>query len=241
MIDNESKRILIVEDDLKLANLIKEFLEPNSFDVLLESRGDRAIDRILNEDPDLVILDLMLPGMDGLSICRQVRNRFGKPILMLTARGEEVDEIVGLEVGADDYLAKPVRPRLLLARINTLLRRHNTPMNPVEEEKTDDSSAKLLQLGSLEIDVPNRIVRVDGREKELTTSEFDLLLFLAKHPGKVLDREDIYKEVRGIEWDGIDRSIDLRIARLRKKLGDDAKIPQRIKSIRGVGYLLTVK
>ncbi len=237
MMQNEQKRILLVEDDEKLANLVKDFLESNGFSVLIEMRGDQAAERIEREEPDILILDWMLPGMDGLAICRQVRNRFNKPILMLTARGDEVDEIVGLEVGVDDYLAKPVRPRLLLARIHALLRRFD-PSDTTGTTSMIDHDDKTIWLGNLSVDPKNRRVYINDREILLTTSEFDLLLYLARHSGELLERERIYQDVRGIEWDGLDRSIDLRIARLRKKLGDDARSPKRIKSVRGTGYLM---
>ena len=237
MMQNEQKRILLVEDDEKLANLVKDFLESNGFSVLIEMRGDQAAERIEREEPDILILDWMLPGMDGLAICRQVRNRFNKPILMLTARGDEVDEIVGLEVGVDDYLAKPVRPRLLLARIHALLRRFESSDATGTDSQTDHDD-KTIWLGNLSVDPKNRRAYINDREILLTTSEFDLLLYLARHSGELLERERIYQDVRGIEWDGLDRSIDLRIARLRKKLGDDARSPKRIKSVRGTGYLM---
>lgn len=224
-------RILIVEDDLRLAGLVREFLRAAGYEVLVEPRGDRAPGRILDEAPDLVILDLMLPGLDGLSVCRQVRPSYSGSILMLTARGEEVDEVVGLELGADDYMVKPVRPRLLLARIKTLLRRQAQPAT-AEEPPTR------IVHGDLEVDSASRTAFVGGRRVRLTTAEFDLLWLLVTHAGQALDREQIYRELRGIEYDGLDRSVDLRVARLRRKLGDDAKQPRRIKSVRGVGYLL---
>lgn len=231
----QGPRILVVEDDLKLASLVQEFLEQNGFSVDIEARGDRAPERILRDQPELVILDLMLPGLDGLSVCKQVRPRYQGAILMLTARGDEVDEVVGLELGADDYMAKPVRPRLLLARVNTLLRR---TQQPSAEEAP--ASASRVEIGSMVIDANSRTLRIDDQAVELTTAEFDLLWLLASNAGQVLTRERIYADLRGIEYDGIDRSIDLRIARLRRKIGDDAKQPQRIKSVRGVGYLFAV-
>jgi len=224
----EQARILIVEDDAKLALLVQEYLQSNGFEVIIEPRGDRAPDRILTERPDLVILDLMLPGLDGLQVCREVRPRFPNPILMLTARGEEVDEVVGLELGADDYLAKPVRPRLLLARINALLRRLPQPAH----------GEGAIILGALTIEPANRRATLAGQELDLTTAEFDLLLYLARRAGEAVTREEIYRDLRGIEWDGLDRSIDLRVARLRRKLGDDGRNPQQIKSVRGTGYVL---
>lgn len=231
----QGPRILVVEDDLKLASLVQEFLEQNGFSVEVEARGDHAPERILRDRPELVILDLMLPGLDGLSICKQVRPRYQGAILMLTARGDEVDEVVGLELGADDYMAKPVRPRLLLARVNTLLRRTQQPLSEHSE-----APAGRVELGSMVIDANSRTLRIDDQAVELTTAEFDLLWLLASNAGQVLTRERIYADLRGIEYDGVDRSIDLRIARLRRKIGDDAKQPQRIKSVRGVGYLFAV-
>ncbi len=230
-------RILIVEDDHKLAQLIQEFLRKEGFEVAIESRGDRAPERILRENPALVLLDLMLPGLDGLSICREVRPRYDGAIIMLTARGEEVDEVVGLELGADDYVIKPVRPRALLARINTLLRRPS--VSPTSDEAAGAvATPQRLQVGALMVDAANRTVHLGEEAVELTTAEFDLLWFLAQHAGQVVSRELIYAELRGIDYDGLDRSIDLRIARLRRKLGDTGKQPQRIKSVRGAGYLL---
>lgn len=218
--------ILLVEDDAKLSRLIQEYLQDNGFRVDIQSDGNGAAERIRSENPDLVILDIMLPGMDGLTICENVRPDFAGPILMLTARGEEIDEVIGLERGADDYLAKPVSPRRLLARVNALLRR------------TQDPESTRIQLGSLIIDNRNRVASFDQKPLELTTAEFDLLWYLARQAGQVIERERIYRDLRGIEYDGLDRSIDLRITRLRKKLGDDGKNPKLIKSVRGVGYLM---
>lgn len=238
MTDPSPARILIVEDDEKLAQLVREFLESNGYEVLLEGRGDRAVSRILGDHPDLVLLDLMLPGKDGLSICREVRERYDGVILMLTARGDEVDEVVGLELGADDYVAKPVRPRVLLARIKSLLRRSERSHGATPEDSGESDAAQRLSVGALQIDARTRSASLEGRALQLTTAEFDLLWFLTERAGEVVSREAIYVELRGIEYDGLDRSIDLRVARLRRKLGDDAKQPQLIKSVRGAGYLL---
>jgi len=229
-------RILLVEDDLRLGALVSEFLVSKGFLVDIEVRGDLAPDRIIDENPDLVILDLMLPGLDGLSICRKVRPVYPGPIMMLTALSDEVDEVVGLEVGADDYLAKPVRPRLLLARIHNLLRRMNA-----DGEDRAITGERVITIEDLVIDPGSRSVRLGSREIDLTTAEFDLLYYLAERVGQVIDRNDIYRDLRGMEWDGLDRSIDLRVARLRRKIGDDARHPRRIKSVRGSGYLLVDK
>ncbi|MBT3223013.1 MAG: response regulator [Proteobacteria bacterium] len=223
-------RILIVEDDHRLAALVRDFLmATGDFEVSIESRGDRAPDRILDEQPDLVVLDIMLPGLDGLEVCRQIRADYPGPILMLSALDDEVDQVVGLELGADDYVPKPVSPRLLLARVRTLLRR-------VRPQET--LAIKELDLGYLVVDPTRREARVKGQLVGLTTGEFDLLLLLASQAGQVVSREEAYQKVRGIEWDGMDRSIDLRVTRLRRKLGDDAKNPRWLKSVRGAGYLL---
>ncbi len=230
--------ILIVEDDPKLAKSVKDYLESNHYRVLLEERGDSAPVRILSEKPDLVLLDIMLPGKDGLTICREVRPEYSGPIIMLTALDEETDEVVGLEIGADDYLTKPVSPRLLLTRIHAQLRR--TERESDKEKHHEGQLAKpskKIVIGTLTIDSANRLVWLDDNPIDLTTAEFDLLYYLAQHPGEVLTREQIYPAVRGFEYDGIDRSIDLRIARLRKKLGDDTKQSRRIKAVRGTGYL----
>jgi two-component system, OmpR family, response regulator RstA len=228
-------KILLVEDDLKLSKLIKTYLEKHGYIIITETHGDRVEDRLASESPDLIILDIMLPGLDGLSICKNIRPNYDKPILMLTALGDEIDEIVGLEIGADDYLAKPITPRLLLARIKTALRKASREPYDADTEIAD---AQVIHTKDFTINAADRSVRIEGQLLDLTDSEFDLLWLLSKNKGKILDRDDIYQQLRGIRYDGMDRSIDLRIARLRKKLGDDTKNPRIIKSVRGVGYLL---
>ncbi|MBL8786563.1 MAG: response regulator transcription factor [Deltaproteobacteria bacterium] len=228
-------KILLVEDDARLGELTRDYLVMNGHAVDIEPRGDAAPARILTGDYDLVVLDLMLPGMDGLEVCRRVRDGFSGAILMLTARAEEVDEIVGLEVGADDYLPKPVRPRLLLAHVDALLRRLAGRASRARNVEAT------LRVGPLAIDRGARRVTHDGVEIEVTTAEFDLLWTLASRAGEVVTREDLYASLRGIAYDGLDRSIDLRVARLRKKLGDEGKQPRLLKSVRGAGYLLSDK
>ena len=226
-------KIALVEDDAKLASLVREFLESNGMSVAVEGRGDRAVERILDGQPDCVILDIALPGLDGLEVCKGLRPSYSGPILMLTARCDEVDEVVGLEVGADDYLRKPVRPRVLLARIKALLRR------------AGDSSTRLkcdtpnvIAIANLTIDAASRTATLGGERVELTTSEFDLLHYLANRVGQVVSRQELFKHIKEVPYDGLDRSIDVTITRLRKKLGDDGKQPRLIKSVRGAGYLL---
>ncbi len=231
------QRILVVEDDERLAALIKDYLQKQGFEVLVEDRGDTAAARVEKEAPDLIILDLMLPGKDGLAVCQSIRSDFPGPILILTAREDDMDQVAGLEMGADDYVKKPVEPRVLLARIRALLRRF---------EKTDTLKAKAVEaktqtshlvFGSLEIRRDAHTVLLQNQNIQLTTNEFDLLCELANHAGHVLSRERLYNDLRGIDYDGLDRSMDVMVSRLRKKLGDDAASPQRIKTIWGQGYL----
>ncbi len=225
-------KILLVEDDERLAELTAEYLRKNDLTVLIEPRGDTAEVRILAEQPDLVILDVMLPGKDGFEVCRAVRQQYKGIILMLTARDEDFDQILGLEMGADDYIAKPVQPRLLLARIKALLRRR-----PTGETASDPNDA--LSFGQFHISQATRTATLADAAIDLTTAEFDLLWQLASHAGNVLSRDDLLQELRGIGFDGLDRSIDARISRLRKKLNDDPDNPTRIKTVRGKGYLFS--
>ncbi len=222
-------RILIVEDDERLATLTQDYLRRNGLDVAIETDGTRAIRRIIGEQPDLVLLDVMLPGSDGLTVCREVRPHYSQPILMLTARTEDMDQVLGLEMGADDYVAKPAQPRVLLARIRALLRRAES--TPVHE------SPQRLEFGELVIDNGGRSVTLGGRLVDFTSAEYDLLWLLASSAGRILSREDIFERLRGIEYDGQDRSIDVRISRIRPKIGDDPENPKRIKTVRSKGYL----
>ena len=230
-------RILLVEDDDRLAKLTAEYLQKNDFEVAIEARGDTAETRILNDNPDLVILDIMLPGKDGFEVCRAVRDKYQGVILMLTARDEDLDQILGLELGADDYLAKPVQPRLLLARIKALLRR--TPGIAPPEEQGESGDSTELSFGNFHISQATRSTHLGEEVIDLTTAEFDLLWLLAKHAGNILSRDDLLQQLRGIGFDGLDRSIDARISRLRRKLGDDPENPTRIKTVRGKGYLFS--
>ncbi|WP_043309343.1 winged helix-turn-helix domain-containing protein [Pseudomonas sp. ML96] len=232
--EQEAWQILIVEDDQRLAELTQEYLQSNGLQVSIESDGARAAARILQEQPDLVVLDLMLPGEDGLSICRKVRGQFAGPILMLTARTDDMDEVLGLEMGADDYVCKPVRPRVLLARIRALLRRSEGVDAPAENQRR-------LEFGPLVIDNAMRESWLRGEGIELTSAEFDLLWLLASNAGRILSREEIFTALRGIEYDGQDRSIDVRISRIRPKIGDDPMHPRLIKTVRSKGYLFVAE
>lgn len=222
--------ILIVEDDERLAQLTCEYLQAQGFTVLLENNGSAAVQRIMDEQPDLVVLDLMLPGLDGFSVCRSVRQGYKGPILMLTARTDDADQVEGFEQGADDYVCKPARPAVLLARIKALLRRaENTVAKNIEPE--------VLRFGRLSIDYARRSAFLNDNHIDLTGAEFDLLWLLAVNAGTPLSRELIFSELRGIEYDGVDRSIDVRISRIRPRIGDDGEQPRVIKTIRNKGYL----
>jgi two-component system response regulator RstA len=231
----DTPQILIVEDDPRLAELTREYLEGNGLNVAIEADGAQAAARIVREQPDLVILDLMLPGEDGLSICRKVRGQYDGPILMLTARTDDMDQVLGLELGADDYVCKPVRPRVLLARVRALLRRHEGHTGEPDEVR------RRLVFGPLVIDSAMREAWLGEQGIELTSAEFDLLWLLAANAGRILSREEIFNALRGIEYDGQDRSIDVRISRIRPKIGDDPMHPRLIKTVRSKGYLFVAE
>ncbi|MGB0847491.1 MAG: response regulator [Thiolinea sp.] len=234
--------ILLVEDDRRLADLIGEYLQKQGLQVEVEYRGDTAVQRILDLQPDLLILDLMLPGLDGLEVCRQVRPYYTAPILMLTAKDEDVDQVVGLELGADDYVIKPVQPRVLLARIRTLLRRVQVPVQPATKATAlTGAKQSVLDFGRLHVTPSARAVTLDTEPVELTTQEYDLLYLLAAHAGEVLSRDAILGALTGIEYDGLDRSVDVRISRLRRLLERDPANPQGIKTVRGQGYLFVAQ
>ncbi len=225
-------KILIIDDDQELTQLISRFLERNGFEVEVEHSGDQALERIESVRPDLLVLDLMLPGTDGLSICRNIRPVFPHPIIMLTALDDDIDEVTGLEVGADDYLRKPISPRVLLAHIRAQLRKRGNLEAPVE------NATIRVNNGSLLIDPSTREVIQNQTKLMLSTAEFDLLHTLAKRAGQIITRDQLHREIFNMEYDGLDRSIDIRISRLRKKLGDDPREPVVIKTVRGRGYLL---
>jgi DNA-binding response OmpR family regulator len=230
-VSNSSVDVLLVEDDLRLASLTARYLEQNGLTVAVESHGDRAIARFQEEQPRIVLLDWMLPGKDGITICHELRQFFHGPILIFTAKDSDIDQVIGLESGADDFVSKPVEPMVLLARIRALLRRQEIPQDA--GEATGD-----IELGGLRISEASQQVWLEGSEVLLTTQEFLLLLVLARNSGTILSRESLFKNIRGIDYNGLDRSIDGRISKLRKKLGDNANLPTRIKTIWGKGYLL---
>jgi two-component system response regulator RstA len=233
----DSVHLLIVEDDDQLAELLQEYLGLHGFQLSRVSSGDAGIEAILETQPELVILDLLLPGANGLDVCRQVRDRYQGAILMLTASQSEADHVAGLELGADDFVIKPIEPRVLLARIRTLLRR----LDGGRASSQRDESAGILNLGPLEVDIASRDVSVDGQTVALTTMEFDILAMLANDAGSVVKREDLYTNAMGIQYDGFDRGLDVHVSRIRRKLQRYGLDPSRLKSVRGVGYLLAYR
>ena len=232
--------ILIVEDDESLAQWMKKYLVLKNFTVTVIGRGDLAVDYIKKHNPDIVILDGMLPGLDGFDVCKAVRPSFTNAIIMVTARDEEIDEVLGLDAGADDYLTKPLRARALLARIDKWLKRQSstTLQEPILENKTHNDDSSKLIFGQFTIDAQARSVSLEGVTINISTNEFDLLWILAERAGQVVARSELMMLLRGFEYDGFDRTVDLRISKLRKKLNDNTSQPYRIKTIWGKGYLL---
>jgi DNA-binding response OmpR family regulator len=217
-------RVLIIDDDERLTALLTEYLGRHGFVVNTAGHPDAGLRALKSSPPDILILDVMLPGMDGFAVCRKVREASRVPIIMLTARGDVMDRIVGLELGADDYLPKPFEPRELVARMQAVLRRGMT-------EDID-----VLRVGLLEVNWSKRSAQLDQKDLELTGAEFELLGLLVRNRGRVLSRDRILDQTRGVDWDAYDRSIDVLVSRLRQKLGDDAKKPSYIRTIRGSGY-----
>jgi two-component system response regulator RstA len=219
--------VLLVEDDRRLASLTAEYLESHGVLVTVEERGDRGLEEALRHRFDVVLLDLMLPGRPGVEVCQALRQHSDVPIVMLTARGEEADRVLGLEIGADDYMAKPFSPRELLARIRAQVRRVRGKAGP---------RSTLVRVGALTVDPGSRTATLGGRDLELTGYEFALLLALAERAGAVLSRERLMELAKGSMDEAYDRSVDVHISKLRAKLGDDPRRPRYIKTIRGVGY-----
>lgn len=218
---------LLIDDDSRLHELLASYLEGNGFQVTWAPDGPRGLAALAAGAFDVVLLDVMMPGMDGLEVCRRIRASSRVPILMLTARGDETDRVVGLELGADDYLPKPFSPRELLARMRALIRRANP-----------EGVAERIAVADLDIDVPGRVVRRAGASVELTGIEFDILIALARRAGRVVPRDALLSEAGRSDVNVGDRTVDVHISHLRQKLGDDPRSPRLIKTVRGVGYVL---
>ncbi|MBP7580119.1 MAG: two-component system response regulator RstA [Vogesella sp.] len=228
--------VLFVEDDAELAALMRDFLARHDLDVIIEPRGDTALDAVARVQPALILLDIMLPGKDGLTLCRELRPTFHGPIVMLTSLDSDMNHILGLELGANDYILKTTPPAVVAARLRAQLRQHG-PVAPAAPAPA--SQPQRLTFGTLIIDSPCREVLLDGERVALSTSDFDLLWQLASHAGEIQDRDTLLRVMRGLSYDGLDRSIDIAVSRLRKKLGDDSLAPQRIKTVRNKGYLFS--
>jgi DNA-binding response OmpR family regulator len=225
-----SRTILVVDDDEKLNRLLKRFLKDFGYDVYSAVDAEDGLKKIRTVMPDLIILDVMLPGMSGFDVCKRIRESSAVPIIMLTARGDVMDKVVGLELGADDYLPKPFEPRELVARIQAVLRRAR-----------GSGMDRRRRFGSLTIDFHRRKVWLADREADLTTSEFAALDLLVRHAGKVLDRDEIMQALRGIDSECFNRVVDITMSRLRQKLGDDPRHPQFIKTVWGTGYTFVAR
>lgn len=223
---SNKQHILVVEDDAPLSEWISDYLVDQGFEVSVANRGDIAVELIEADMPDLVLLDIMLPAKDGFQVCKEAREFYPSPILMMTACSEESEEILGLELGADDYINKPVKPRVLLARINALLRREK-----------DSFTQQIRIFGELRIDAKTKSVALNKKNVPISANEFDVLWLLASQADNVVSRTELVSQLRGIEYNGFDRSIDIRISRIRKKLQDDSQTPEKIKTIWGKGYL----
>jgi len=250
-VDIENGRITLVEDDQKLGDQIQRYLQKNGYHVQRVINGLEAITQINNQPPDTVILDLMLPGADGFQVCREIRSGFSGDILILTASEDDMDHVAGLELGADGYLIKPIHPRVLLAHLRLLERKReptlldnslseDTEMNSVSDlhiERTQSNNSKYLTFGGLNIHPIQRSVTLNGVNITLTPAEFDVLLLLVNHPEEIISRDEILQTLRGIEYDGFDRSVDVKISALRKKLQDNTSQPQKIITVRAKGYL----
>lgn len=224
----DSPTLLLVEDDVSLAHWIIDYLSDNQYKVIHAVDGVQAVSVILKTSPAMVILDVMLPKKDGFQVCEEVRPHYDGPILMLTACNEDDDEIRGLELGANDFIGKPVRPKVLLARINALLRGNKTAIKKTE-----------MIFGDLKIDVANKMVFLSEKELSLTVTEFDALCILAESAGSIVSRETLLQKLRGIDYDGFDRSVDITVSRLRKKLNDTDSDTHKIKTIRAKGYFFS--
>ncbi len=223
------RTILVVDDDERLRDLLAEYLGGRGYTVRTAVDGPAGLELARKGGLDLVVLDIMMPGMDGLEVCRNLRGFSTVPVIMLTARGDEMDRIVGLEIGADDYLAKPFNPRELVARIEAVLRRAR-PAGPSDED--------VIIAGPIRIDVDRRVAQHDGETLELTTTQFEILRALVANAGRVIPRERLMVIARGEEWAAYERSVDVHVSHLRKKLGDDPRSPTLIKTVRGVGYTM---
>jgi len=225
-----AEKILIVDDEKPIVDSIKYTLYKEGFDVVVSYDGEDALEKAKKENPDLIILDIMLPKLSGLEVCRIIRRTYNVPIIMLTAKGEDMDRVVGLELGADDYISKPFSMRELVARIKAVLRRAKISVTPKSIERID--------FGDIVVDIKGRIVTKKGIPVELSPKEFDLIVTLAENEGRVMSREYLLNHVWGDDFYGDERTVDVHIRWLREKLEDDSSNPKYIQTVRGIGYIL---
>ena len=223
--------ILVVDDEARIVKLVRDYLERAGFDVLAAQDGETALTLARVEQPDLIVLDLMLPGVDGLDVCRRLRQESGVPIIMLTARVEEADRIVGLELGADDYVTKPFSPGELVARVRATLRRASGEVGP----------STMLRAEDVELDTASLTATVAGQPVDLTPTEFQLLATLVRQPGRIFSREQLLEAIHGVSFDGYDRSMDSHVKNLRRKIEPDPRQPCYIQTVYGVGYRFGVR
>jgi DNA-binding response OmpR family regulator len=221
-----TQSILVIDDEARIVKLVRDYLERAGFQVLTARDGETALQVARLERPDLIVLDLMLPGLDGLDVCRRLRQESGVPIIMLTARVEEADRIVGLELGADDYVTKPFSPRELVARVRATLRRANGQVGP----------ATAIRVGDVELDTASLTATVAGQPVDLTATEFQLLAALARQPGRIFSREQLLEAIHGVAFDGYDRSVDSHVKNLRRKIEPNPHQPRYIETVYGMGY-----
>ena len=222
-----SVKVLIVDDDTNICELLRLYLEKEGYSTVIANDGEEAVEAFKNNSPDIILLDVMLPKLDGWQVCREIREHSQKPIIMITAKGETIDKVLGLELGADDYLIKPFSPRELVARVRALFRRAH---------QADEPAVEVLDFGDLVIDISGHKILVEGKEVDLTASEFKLLTTLARHPGRVYNRMELVEKVLGYDFEGYERTIDSHVKNLRAKLGDDPKKPKWLYTVHGVGY-----
>ena len=230
--------IVFAEDDVVLADLIRTFLERNGFSVTLVHDGREVISTVLREQPEVLLLDIMLPGIDGLTICQQLRTQYDRPIILFTANDSEIKHVLGLEIGASDYIIKTTPPTILLARIQAQLRQYKSHTEHQQINSSPHPATTQLVIGQLSMDATSRSVALNNTPISLSSNEFELLWLLASNAGMILSRDQLLKSLRVIEYDGLDRSIDINVSRLRKKLGDDLSTHRRIITVRNKGYLL---
>ena len=229
-----NKKVLIVEDEVAIADLEKDYLELSGFDVVIENAGDTGLKRALSDEFDIIVLDLMLPGMDGFEVCKQIREKKDVPIIMVSAKKEDIDKIRGLGLGADDYITKPFSPSELVARVKAHLSRYERLIN--SNQKTND----IIEIRGIKIDKTARRVYVDGEEKAITTKEFDLLTFLAENPNHVYTKEELFREIWDMDSFGDIATVTVHIKKIREKIEIDTAKPQYIETIWGVGYRFKV-